>query len=360
MISVIALATPAKADAPAFRGDENVACMINSHADDVVEDWEMLCDRPIIPIGSTVPLVVQSSVVPTKVEKPAKKISAAALSTQELVVRVVGHFKEDFQRFQKMGVEFSADGTQFNLYDSDMKDPTYGFIGLAMMKAETYYARIFGTKVSLSKIRSDIDDLQSQLRVLIAKKDFAGQQKWCAKIDARRIDLEKAIENIELSKTKKSPLDDVRAAIAILRRANDNAYNFCKLFTLYHATGSFEKKVEHVVVVKQNIVVTKKAAPVVKKSVASANFPTYECSNVTNASYWWDLESAPDAPIADRIAAPIAAPVAAPVVAPVKASDARVAAPVKAIVSVSAPAPAPAPVAPPAKKSIFAQKKLKL
>ena len=357
MISVVALATPATADASAFRGDEKVACMINSHADDVVEDWEMLCDTPIIPIGTCVPLVplvAQSSVVPTKVDKPGKKVSATILSTQELIVRVVGHFKEDFQRFQKMGVDFSTEGTQFNLYDADMKDPTYGFIGLAMMKAETYYGRIFGTKVSLSKIRSDIDDLQSQLRVLIAKKDFAGQQKWCAKIEARRSDLEKAIENIELAKTKKSPLDDVRAAIAILRRKNDNAYRFCKLFTLYHTTGSFEKKVEALVVVKQNIVVTKKAAPVVNKPVASANFPTYECSNGTNASYWWDIESAPDAPIADRIAAPVAAPVTAPIASPVAAP---VTAPTKAVV---APVSAPVAVAPPAKKSIFAQKKLKL
>jgi hypothetical protein len=359
MISFVSLSIPAKADASATRGDETFSCTNNSHVgavgavgavDDVVEDWEDLCTGPIIPIGCTVPIAITTPTVvaSSKVEKPAKKISAKGLSTQELVIRVVSHFVKDFVHFRNLGVDFS-DGTEFNLYDSDMKDPKYGFLGMAMMKAETYYSRTFGTKVSLSKIRSDIDTLQSQLRVMIAEKNLAGQQKWCVKLESRRADLKEAIENIELSRKKKSPLDDVRAAIAILRRENDNSYRFCDMFTLYHTTGSFEKKVEPIFVAAPIfVVVTKKASPVQSVRKAAANtFQSY--GPVTGTDSWWydESESTPTPAPASESAH----------------STASESAPVPVVKPAAKPAPVLAPkpvVVVPVKKSIFAQKKLKL
>ncbi len=339
MISVVALSSPANADAPAtsrdasaFGGEENVVNVAGPDVESEEEEWEALCDKVVVPIGAPVSApVVPEPVAAPKIVKPLKQMPPKSISTQELVVRIVAHFRNDFLRFKNQGVNFD-DGTDFNLRDPGMKDPQYGFIGYAMVQAETYYGRIYGNKVSLSKIRSDIDSLQSQLRVLIAKKDAAAQVKLCAKLDARKAELEEAVKNIELAKSKLSPLDDVRAAIAILRRENDSAYRFCKQFTLYNATGSFEKKAEPVDCVEQVVVVvTKKAEPEKPKVV-----PVEPASVATGNSSWWDDE--PDAPVAPVAAAERVAP-SAPV-------DAPVAAPVKA--------PAPA------KKNVFAQKKLGL
>jgi hypothetical protein len=340
MISVIALSSPANAvapatsrDASAFGREENV---VNVAGADVDSDDEWDFPDFVLPIGGGAPISITSiesvaaQPVAPKIEKPVKQMSPKCISTQELVVRIVTHFRNDYLRFKNQGVNFD-DGTDFNLHNQQMKDPQYGFIGYAIMQAETYYNRIYGVKMSLSKIRSDIDSLQSQLRVSIAKKDAAAQVKLCTKLDARKAELEEAIKNIELAKLKKSPLDDVRAAIAILRRENDSAFRFCKQFTLYNATGSFEKKVEAVDCAEPVVVVvTKKAEP--KKPQVVPVEPIFAASG---SSSWWDDE--PVAPVAASKPSASSATVDASVKAPVKA-----------------------PVSAPAKKSIFAQKKLGL
>jgi hypothetical protein len=365
MISIVALSSPANADAPAtsrdapatsrdasaiggdasaIGGEENVAKLSGRDVEsDEDEEWEALCEKPIVPIGGGAPILIGSSepVAPEpaapKIVKPLKQMPPKSISTQELIVRIVGHFEKDYVRFKNQGVTGGEFGADFNLRDKDMKDPQYGFIGYAMVQAETYYNRIYGNKLSLSKIRSDIDILQSQLRVLIAKKDAAAQIKLCARLDARKADLEEAVKNIELAKSKLSPLNDVRAAIAILRRENDSAYRFCKQFTLYNATKSFEKEVEPEVVV-QSIVVTKKTEPA--KSTISPAAPVALTYESTGTSSWWDDEPVPNAAAAPKEA------VDAPVEAPVKAQG---------VAQVAA-----TPVVAASKKSVFGKKKLNL
>jgi hypothetical protein len=350
MISVVALSSPANAVAPAISGDasafgreENVVNVAGANVDSD-DEWDVPDSYTVLPIGGGAPILIASSepVAPEpaapKIVKPLKQMPPKCISTQELVVRIVSHFRNDYLRFKNQGVNFD-DGTDFNLRDQNMKDPQYGFIGYAMVQAETYYGRIFGNKVSLSKIRSDIDTLQSQLRVSIAKKDAAAQVKLCVKLDERKAELDEAIKNIELAKLKKSPLDDVRAAIAILRRENDSAYRFCKQFTLYNATGSFEKKVEAVDYAEPVVVVvTKKAEPKMPKVVPVEPFYV-----ATGNDSWWDDE--PVEPVAAAKPAAPSATVDAPVVAPVKAQVA---------------APVAAPVSAPPKKNVCAQKKLGL
>ncbi len=351
MISFVALSSPANADASATRGDafafggeEKVVNVAGPDVESEEEEWEALCDKPVVPIGGGAPILIGSSepVAPEpaapKSVKPLKQIPPKSISTQELIVRIVGHFENDFLRFKNQGVTGGEFGADFNLHDPDMKDPKYGFIGYAMVQAETYYSRIYGNKVSLSKIRSDIDTLQSQLRVLIAKKDAAAQMKLCARLNARKAELEEAVKNIELAKLKLSPLDDVRAAIAILRRENDSAYRFCKQFTLYSATKSFEKKAQPVDCVEQVVVVVskkvEKVETVVSKPAAVPAEPTFSGAGTSS---WWD-----DEPEAAVPKAPVDAPVAAPGKAPVEAS----------VVS--------APAASAKKPSVFAKKKVNL
>jgi hypothetical protein len=336
MISVVAHSSPAQADALATREEEAITCMTNSHVPSVEEEeeeWDGF-DVPVIPIGSTAPVDV-APVVP-KVEKPAKEIKKKQCSMEELVVRIVAIFKKDYFRFSNSGIDF-YNGTSFNLYDKKMEDPTYGPLGFALQQAFTYYGRSYKSRESLSKIKQDISDLESRIRVAICKKQAGEQIKLCGKLDERRGDLTKALAEIEFAKKSYTPfLDDVRAAIEILKRENDKSYKFCRMFTQYNKTESFEKEVEEVVVVPDVVVVvTKKAKPVQPQSSPVAfNYAT------SGSSSWWDDEPVPSVAAAPKetVDAPVEAPVKAQVVAPVAA----------------------APVVAASKKSVFGKKKLNL
>ncbi len=168
-------------------------------------------------------------------EDKQQKIKEKSVN-QILVEKIYELLSTDFHKFKTLDVSINNKGSfTHNLTTQSYYVEPFGYLGIVLKKAEAYYIKT-AQKVNISRIRSEIDGIQSELRIAVVQNNYKHQEKLCIRLQERRKILQDALQYVEKVKTKTTDLDIIRDAISIVCSNKGRSQKFCNLFKSYCKT----------------------------------------------------------------------------------------------------------------------------
>ncbi len=154
-------------------------------------------------------------------------------NTQILVEKIYDLLKADYYKFKDISINLHKKGGYMHslTLESNYVEP-FGFIGIALKKAEEYYTK-HNQKPNISRIRAEIDGIQTNLRIALTQNDYKNQEKLCLRLMHHKKLLQDALDYAELIKTKATPLDLIRESISIISSSQGKSQSFYNLFKSY-------------------------------------------------------------------------------------------------------------------------------
>jgi hypothetical protein len=108
--------------------------------------------------------------------------------------------------------------------------PGYGNFFILLLKLQAYFQNKGHLKVNLSKLRIDLSETRTKLRIAANQHDVTLVIKLKARVDEMEKQLKSAEEIVTKSKQKNPDLDKVKNAINLMKRNSNRSSQFTNIF----------------------------------------------------------------------------------------------------------------------------------
>lgn len=120
--------------------------------------------------------------------------------------------------------------TRANLTGQEYNIDGYGNFFILLLKVQAYFQSRGHLKVNLSKLRADLSDTRTKLRIAAHQNDVALVIKLKERVDEMEKQMKTAEENVTKSKEKNPDFEKVKNAIHIMKRGNARTMQFTSMF----------------------------------------------------------------------------------------------------------------------------------